>query len=136
MIIEKLLTNDTRESHPRSPDSKVRFFQETALLLLYDTKFQWYITKIFLNVMHHFNSFCCQVERGPPLLYLAFLKNIFFIRYFLHLHVLVSSLKVPYTLPQPCSPTHPLLLPGPGVPLHWGIESFQDHGLLLPLMDD
>jgi hypothetical protein len=30
-------------------------------------------------------------------------------------------LKVPYILPLPCSPTHPLLLPGPGIPLYWGI---------------
>ena len=29
--------------------------------------------------------------------------------------------KAPYTLPPPCSPTHPLLLPGPGIPLYWGI---------------
>jgi hypothetical protein len=29
--------------------------------------------------------------------------------------------KVPYTLPPPCSPTHPLRLPGPGIPLYWGI---------------
>jgi hypothetical protein len=28
---------------------------------------------------------------------------------------LVSSPKVPYTLPTPCSPTHPLPLPGPGI---------------------
>jgi len=27
--------------------------------------------------------------------------------------------KVPYTLPAPCTPTHPLL--GPGVSLYWGI---------------
>jgi hypothetical protein len=26
--------------------------------------------------------------------------------------------KVPYTLPQPCSPTHPLPLLGPGIPLY------------------
>jgi hypothetical protein len=26
--------------------------------------------------------------------------------------------KVPYTLPPPCSPTHLLPLPGPGVPLY------------------
>jgi hypothetical protein len=26
--------------------------------------------------------------------------------------------KVPYTLPLSCSPTHPLPLPGPGVPLY------------------
>jgi hypothetical protein len=29
--------------------------------------------------------------------------------------------KVPYTLPPPCSPTQPLLLLGPGIPLNWGI---------------
>jgi hypothetical protein len=29
--------------------------------------------------------------------------------------------KVPYTLPPPCSPTHPLLLLGPGIPQYWGI---------------
>jgi hypothetical protein len=63
----------------------------------------------------------------------------FFIRYFPHLHFkcyppfLVSSPKVPYTLPLPCSPTHPLWLPGPGIPLYWGIWSSQDQGPLLPL---
>ena len=31
---------------------------------------------------------------------------------------LVSSPQVPYTLPLPCSPTHPLLLPGPVIPLY------------------
>jgi hypothetical protein len=25
------------------------------------------------------------------------------------------------SLPSPCPPTHPLLLPGPGIPLYWGI---------------
>jgi hypothetical protein len=34
--------------------------------------------------------------------------------------------------PSPCSPTHLLLLPGPGIPLHWGIEPSQDQG---PLID-
>jgi hypothetical protein len=29
--------------------------------------------------------------------------------------------KVPHALPPPCSPTHPLLLPGPGIPLYWDI---------------
>jgi hypothetical protein len=46
------------------------------------------------------------------------------------------SEKIPYPLPPPfplscpCSPTHPLLLPGPGIPLYW------DQGPLLPLMTD
>jgi hypothetical protein len=29
--------------------------------------------------------------------------------------------KVPYTLPLPCSPTHPLPILGPGIALYWGI---------------
>jgi hypothetical protein len=29
--------------------------------------------------------------------------------------------KVPYTLPLPSSPTHPLPLLSPGIPLYWGI---------------
>ena len=29
--------------------------------------------------------------------------------------------KVPYTLSPPCSPTYPLPLLGPGIPLYWGI---------------
>jgi hypothetical protein len=32
--------------------------------------------------------------------------------------------------------THPLLLPCPGIPLHWGIKSSQDQGSLLPLMSN
>jgi hypothetical protein len=35
---------------------------------------------------------------------------------------------------SPCSLTHPLPLPCPGIPLHWGIEPSQDQGPLLPLM--
>jgi hypothetical protein len=31
--------------------------------------------------------------------------------------------KVPYTLPMPCSPTHPLPLLGLGIPMYWGIGS-------------
>ena len=38
-------------------------------------------------------------------------------------------------IPSP-SPTHPLLLPGPGIPLYWGIWSLQDQGPLLQLMAD
>jgi hypothetical protein len=30
--------------------------------------------------------------------------------------------KPPYPIPYPCSLTHPLLLPCPGISLHWGIE--------------
>jgi hypothetical protein len=44
-----------------------------------------------------------------------FLLGIFFI------YISNAIPKVPYTLPAPCSPTHPLPLLGPGVPLYWGI---------------
>jgi hypothetical protein len=38
--------------------------------------------------------------------------------------------------PPPCSPTHSLPLPGPGIPLYQVIESSQNQGTLLPLMND
>jgi hypothetical protein len=44
---------------------------------------------------------------------------------------LVSPPKTTY--PSPCSPTWPQLLPGPSIPLHWGIEHSitKDQGPLL-----
>jgi hypothetical protein len=53
------------------------------------------------------------------------LLDIFFI------YISNATLKVPCTLPLPCSPTHPLPLFGPGIPLYWGIQSFQDQGASL-----
>jgi hypothetical protein len=44
-----------------------------------------------------------------------FLLDIFFI------YISNAIPKVPYTIPPACSPTHPLLLSGPGIPLYWGI---------------
>jgi hypothetical protein len=41
-----------------------------------------------------------------------------------------------YPPPSPFSPTHPLQLPGPSLPLYWGIEPSWDQGALentLPL---
>ena len=50
---------------------------------------------------------------------------------------LVSPQKNPLSSPlSPCSPIHPLPLPGPGISLYWGIEPSQDQGPLLPLMTD
>jgi hypothetical protein len=49
------------------------------------------------------------------ILYKIFLLDIYFI------YISNAILKVPYTLPLPCSTTHPLLLLGPGIPLYWGI---------------
>jgi hypothetical protein len=44
-----------------------------------------------------------------------FLLDIFFI------YISDAIPKVPYTLLPPCSPTYPLPLLGPGIPLYWGI---------------
>jgi hypothetical protein len=55
----------------------------------------------------------------------AYLISFFFIIYFLldilFIYISSASPKVPYTLPPPCSATHPLPLLGPGIPLYWGI---------------
>jgi hypothetical protein len=54
----------------------------------------------------------------------------------------VSLLETPYPTIPPlllwgCSSTLlPLLLPCPGIPLHWGIKPSQDQGLFLPLMSN
>jgi hypothetical protein len=53
------------------------------------------------------------------LLLLIFLLDIFFI------YISNAIPKVPYTLPLLCSPTYPLLLPGPGIPLYWGHMIFE-----------
>jgi hypothetical protein len=45
------------------------------------------------------------------------------IRYFPHLHFQCYPKSSPY--PPPHSPTHPLPLFGPGVPLYWGIYSLR-----------
>jgi hypothetical protein len=42
----------------------------------------------------------------------AFLLDIFFI------YISNDIPQTPYSLPLPCFPTHPLLLPGPGIPLY------------------
>ena len=44
------------------------------------------------------------------------------------------SITPPIPPPSPCSPTNSLPLPGPGILLHWGIESSQDQGPLLSMM--
>jgi hypothetical protein len=57
---------------------------------------------------------------GTPVLplELLFFKGAFFkIDIFF---IYISNLKVLYTLPPALLPTHPLPLPGPGIPLYWG----------------
>jgi hypothetical protein len=55
-----------------------------------------------------------------------------FIRYFLYIHFKCCPKISLYPPPPPCSPTHPLLLLGPGIPLYWGIQSLQYQGASLP----
>ena len=72
--------------------------------------------------------------------FINFLFSFFFIRYFLYLHFKCYHLswfpsENPLSPPpSPCSPTNPLPLPGPGIPLCWGIEPSQEQRHLLPLM--
>jgi hypothetical protein len=72
-----------------------------------------------------------------PFFIIIFLLDIFFI-YISNVIPFPNFLsKNPLSSPLfPCSPTHPLLLPGIGIPLYWGIEPSQDQGPLLPLMTD
>ena len=81
-------------------------------------------TKVVGSAFSGENGICCivcGVEHIPVSvsLLLFYYLNIF-IRYFF-IYNSNGIPKVPYTLPPPCSPTHPLLLPGPGIPLFWGI---------------
>jgi hypothetical protein len=48
------------------------------------------------------------------------LEVFFFLIFSLYTFQTLSRM-FPYTLPLPCSPTHPLPLLGPGIPLYWGI---------------
>jgi hypothetical protein len=62
-------------------------------------------------------------------MYFFFVKNNFLLDIFF-IYISNAIPKVSYTLPPACSPTHPLLIPGPGIPLYWGIWSLQDQGPL------
>jgi hypothetical protein len=52
-----------------------------------------------------------------------FLLDIFFI------YISNAIPKVPYSFPPPYSPTHPLLLPGPGIPLYWVYDLWETKAL-------
>jgi hypothetical protein len=73
------------------------------------------------------NVFCVSVYKGHhldimlPSLILKTLFKIFILLAIFFIYISNAIPKVPYTLPPPCSPTHPLPLLGPGVPLYWGI---------------
>jgi hypothetical protein len=42
--------------------------------------------------------------------------------FFIYILNIIPFPGLPLKAPSPCSPTHPLLLPGPGITLPWGIE--------------
>jgi hypothetical protein len=54
---------------------------------------------------------------------LSWVNSSFFLKIFSFYTFQISNAipKVPYTLPTACSPTHPLPLLGPGIPLYWSI---------------
>jgi hypothetical protein len=67
--------------------------------------------------------------------FLSFLLDIFFIYISNAIPFPSFPSKNPLSSPpSPCSSTHPLALPDPGIPLYWGIEPSQDQGPLLALM--
>jgi hypothetical protein len=68
-------------------------------------------------------------------LFIFFLLDIFFIYISNFSPFLISPLKPSYPIPPfPCLLTHPLPLPWPGIPLHWGIKPSLSQGPLLSLM--
>jgi hypothetical protein len=76
----------------------------------------------------------CNVARISFFFFFFFFLDIFFI--YIFKCYLLSWFPLPTPPPPPCSPTHSLLLPDPGIPLYWGIEPSQDQGPLLPVMTD
>ena len=59
----------------------------------------------------------------------------FFLLIIFFIYISNAIPKVPYILPLPCSPTHPLPLLGPGINLYWDIQtnfSLQEQGGSLP----
>jgi hypothetical protein len=72
------------------------------------------------------------------LLLMACLTCFLFLLDILFIYISNVIPKAPYTLTNtlPGSQSHPLPLPGPGIPLYWGIRSSQDQGPLLQLMAD
>jgi hypothetical protein len=88
----------------------------------------------FLKTMvNHYFKFIFLIIEGIFLLYIVVPQNHFFV----NIYSCFSSNaipKVPYTFPLPCSPTHPLLLLGPGIPLYWAYKVCKTKGALFPMM--
>jgi hypothetical protein len=76
------------------------------------------VVEAMVNCLFDERHLVCQFmspEKVHEDFFKQFLLGIFFI------YISNAIPKVLYTLPLPCSPTLPLPLLGPGVPLYWGI---------------
>jgi hypothetical protein len=80
-----------------------------------------------VNTYHTYLSVGHIFKLSDIIAHFKFFKNLFI---YLFIYFLLDSFfiyisnaipKVPYTLPLPCSPTHPLPLLGPGIPPYWAI---------------
>jgi hypothetical protein len=82
---------------------------------------------------HHFDVFLDSVCE-------EFIENILFFLIYeifsLFIYISNAILKVAYTLPLPCSPTHPLPLLGPAFPCIGAYKVCKTKGPVFPMMAD
>jgi hypothetical protein len=88
----------------KSPESLQQEEQNRAYCTV-----EYYTMRWFVNLKK------CHSNQRKATSFFFFFLDIFFI------YISNAILKVPYTLPLPCSPTHPPPLPGPSIPLYWGM---------------
>jgi hypothetical protein len=126
------------------------------MILEYIIKCQIYTTNIELSISWYISCSCSFESESLCLLNLYkitfnFLSSLplpkclcysFFINtFFIYISTVIPFSSFPSKNPvsspsSTCSPTHPLLLHGTGIPKYWGIEPSQDQGPLLALMTD
>ena len=92
----------------------------------------------FKNAYFQTGTFICKSYLQYPTLFfsvLYFLLDIFYLHFKCYPFPSFPP-KIPYPLSLPLLPNPPTPIPGPGIPIYWGIEPSQDQGTLLPLMID
>jgi hypothetical protein len=72
---------------------------------------------ILIKIKKHIK---CVSTSGHNSIFTLFFSTVFLLDIFF-IYISNAIPKVSYTLPLPCSPTHPLPLLGPDIPLYWGI---------------
>jgi hypothetical protein len=97
---------------------------------------------VFINNFHLINRHTLNTLKPFTIRNIVFTKTFLYI--LLNIFFIYISNVIPFPdfpsenllshPPSTCSPTHPLLFPCPGIPLHWGIKPSQDQGLFLPVM--